>query len=167
VALFNRAARQPLPVSATSWYGGCARIRLSGAAAAVEAACNTLGGEPVEADGAGSWWNGLRHHRVPALARRTPLWRVVVPATAASLPIDGLQLIEWAGALRWLRTDTDGAAVRACARAAGGAAALWYGPPGTRMFDELPPAALAIQRRLKAGFDPAAIFNRGRLDPGL
>jgi glycolate oxidase FAD binding subunit len=167
IALFNRAARRPLPVSATSWYDGSARIRLSGAAAAVDAACAALGGRPVDTDQAGAWWSDLRHHRAPALAARTPLWRVVVPATAPELGIGGLQLIEWGGALRWLRTEQDGAVVRALARAAGGTAALWHGPAGTRMFDELPPAMLAIQRRLKAGFDPAAIFNRGRLDPGL
>jgi glycolate oxidase FAD binding subunit len=167
VAAFNRAARQPLPVSATSWCAGRARMRLSGAAAAVESARAVLGGDAVEAGEARCWWAGLRHHRAPVLATRTPLWRVVVPATAPPLPLEGLQLIEWAGALRWLRSDQDGAVVRARVREAGGTTALWHGPAGARMFDELPAAVLAIHRRLKAGFDPAALFNRGRLDPGL
>jgi len=167
VAAFNRAARQPLPVSATSWCAGRARIRLSGAPAAVESARHVLGGREVESGDAAAWWEALRHHRAPLLAARTPLWRVVVPATAPLLPLETPELVEWAGALRWCRAGEDGAAVRARARAAGGAAALWHGPAGSRMFDDLPAAALAIHRRLKASFDPAAIFNRGRLDPGL
>ena len=167
IAAFNRAARQPLPVSATSWFDGTARIRLAGVAAAVESAQAALGGQFVAAAEAARWWDDVRHHRLPFLATRAPLWRVVVPATAAPLPVPGTMLVEWAGALRWLRTVADDAAVRAAARAAGGSASLWYGAQGSRMFDDLPPAALAIHRRLKASFDPGGIFNRGRLVAGL
>jgi glycolate oxidase FAD binding subunit len=167
VAAFNRAARRPLPLSATAWFEGRARLRLSGAVAAVEAACAALGGEALDDGAAARWWHDVRHHALPFLAPRRPLWRIVVPPTTAPLPLAGALLVEWAGALRWLRSDEDPLRIRAAARAAGGSASLWHGPPGARMFDDLPPAALAIQRRLKAGFDPAGIFNRGRLVAGL
>ncbi|MGB7480444.1 MAG: FAD-linked oxidase C-terminal domain-containing protein, partial [Burkholderiaceae bacterium] len=35
------------------------------------------------------------------------------------------------------------------------------------VFQPLAPALAAIHRRLKAGFDPAGIFNPGRMYPDL
>jgi glycolate oxidase FAD binding subunit len=167
VAEFNRWSRLPLPLSASSWFAGRACVRLSGVAPAVDAACAALGGRVLPVDEAGAWWDSVRHHRQPLLAAREPLWRLSLPSTTAALPLSGSLLIEWAGALRWLRTDEDPARVRALAAASGGAAARWYGAPGEAMFDPLPPAALAVQRRLKAAFDPRGLFNRGRLVAAL
>lgn len=167
VAAFNRWSRRPLPVSATAWLDGRARVRLSGARPAVEAACAALGGHVLPDGEAADWWDGLRHHRMPFLAERAPLWRLTMPATAPPLPLAGAMLIEWAGALRWLRTTDDPGRVRTAAAAVGGAAALWHAPAGAAMFGALPPAALALQRRLKAAFDPRGLFNPGRLVAGL
>jgi glycolate oxidase FAD binding subunit len=167
VEAFNRWARRPLPLAATSWYDGVAHVRLAGVDAAVEAACAALGGRRLGADDAAHWWEGLRHHRHPFLAPRTRLWRVCVPSTAAPIGVDGPLLIEWAGALRWLRTDAAPAEVRDAARRAGGTAACWHDRAAGPTFEPLAPAALAIHRRLKAAFDPDGIFNPGRLVPGL
>ena len=101
------------------------------------------------------------------LAPREPLWRVSVAATAPLLGVPGTKLVEWAGALRWLRTSAAPADVREAAHRAGGSAALWHGDGRASMFEPLPPALLAIHRRLKEGFDPAGLLNRGRLVPGL
>jgi glycolate oxidase FAD binding subunit len=167
IEAFNRWSRRPLPLSATSWHDGVARVRLSGAASAVAAAQSALGGTPLAAPEAGRWWAGLKDHTQPFLARREPLWRVSVPATAPPLELPGSQLVEWAGALRWLRTAAPSDVVRAAARGAGGSAALWHGDGRAAMFEPLPPALRAIHQRLKDGFDPQGIFNRGRLVPGL
>jgi glycolate oxidase FAD binding subunit len=167
ILAFNRWSRRPLPLSATSWFGGRAHVRLSGAAPAVEAACLSLGGRELPADESCRWWDGLRHCRLEFLAARESLWRLVLPATTAPLALSGTTLIEWAGALRWLRTTESPARVRAVVAAAGGTAACWHAPAGQPMFDVLPPAALAVQRRLKAAFDPQGLFNRGRLVVGL
>ncbi len=167
IEAFNRWSRRPLPLSATSWHGGLASVRLSGAASVVAAAAATLGGTPLDAAAAQRLWAGLRHHTHPFLAAREPLWRVSVPATAPLLGLPGTKLVEWAGALRWLRTSAAPEDVREAARRAGGSAALWHGGDRAAMFEPLPPALLAIHRRLKTAFDPQGIFNRGRLVPGL
>ena len=52
IALVNEWAGRPLPVSATAWTGDNLVVRLSGAAAAVDAAAKKLGGERIDA-GAG------------------------------------------------------------------------------------------------------------------
>ncbi len=38
---------------------------------------------------------------------------------------------------------------------------------GVGVFQPLPPAMLKLQRSLKSSFDPAGIFNPGKLYPGL
>ena len=164
---FNRWSRRPLPLSATSWFDGIARVRLSGVPSAVDAARATLGGTPLDPAVAGRWWTGLKDHTHPFLSSREPLWRVSVAATAPLLGVPGTKLVEWAGALRWLRTSAAAEDVRDAARRAGGSAALWHGAGPTPVFEPLSPALLAIHRRLKAGFDPQGIFNPGRLVPGL
>jgi glycolate oxidase FAD binding subunit len=164
---FNRWSRRPLPLSGTSWFDGIASVRLSGAASVVAAGAATLGGSPLGAPAAEQLWAGLRHHAHPFLAAREPLWRVSVPATAPLLGLPGTKLVEWAGALRWLRTSAAPEDVREAARRAGGSAALWHGGGRAPVFEPLPPALLAIHRRLKASFDPQGILNRGRLVPGL
>jgi glycolate oxidase FAD binding subunit len=81
-------------------------------------------------------------------------------------------MIEWGGALRWLRTDGGVADdIRRVAAAAGGHAARyraarhdWAGlGAGAGAFQPLAPALARIHERLKAAFDPANIFNRGRM----
>lgn len=152
---------RPLPISATAWTGGELRVRLSGARAAVESACAQLGG--VREDAA-SWWSALRDQRLPFFDGSLPLWRVSVPPVAPPLALAGAELVEWGGALRWLRTETHAAEVRARAAALGGHATLFRG--GDRAagaFTPLAPAVAAIHRRLKAEFDPAGVLNPGRL----
>lgn len=163
MAHFNACMRRPLPVSATAWWQRRAWLRLSGSVAAVEAARAALGGAVLAAAEADALWTDIRDHRHPHLAPRTPLWRIVVPATTDPLALEGTTLIEWAGGLRWLRSCEDGARIREVARAAGGSAVRWHGSAREGASDPLPPAVLAIHRRLKAAFDPARIFNPGRL----
>ena len=74
------------------------------------------------------------------------------------------------GALRWYAgaVDADHAAVRATATARlGGHAVLYRAPESLRclegVFAPLPPALLALHRRLKKAFDPKGILNPGRL----
>ena len=79
-------------------------------------------------------------------------------------------MIEWSGALRWLRSDAGAGAVREAAAAAGGHATLFRSSGKVDMadgvFHPLSPALAAIHRKLKQTFDPASILNLGRLYPG-
>jgi len=159
---FNTWRAQPLPISATAWHAGIASVRLAGSPSAVRAARDTLGGETLDEARADDWWSSLRDQRLPLFRENARLWRLSLAATA---PLDaaGADLIEWSGALRWLRSDGPAAEIRALAERAGGTAALWHGERNGPMFHPLTASNLALHRRLKNEFDPHAIFNRGRL----
>jgi glycolate oxidase FAD binding subunit len=160
----NEWSGRPLPLSASAWHGGVLSLRLSGAVAAVTAARNQLGGEQVEPAQAVAFWHSIREQTHPFFTGELPLWRVAVPSTAPALSLRCPELIEWSGSLRWLRTEQGAEQVRECARQAGGHATLFRG--GDRSvgaFTPLTPALSLIHRRLKAQFDPAGIFNPGRL----
>jgi glycolate oxidase FAD binding subunit len=62
---------------------------------------------------------------------------------------------------RWLRSAQPAEQIRAWASRHGGHATCWRG--AAPFMTPLPPAALAIQRRMKQQFDPAGILNTRRL----
>jgi glycolate oxidase FAD binding subunit len=160
---FNTWRAQPLPISAAAWHGGTASVRLSGSPSAVRSAHDALGGEVLDDMLSEAWWRSLRDQTLPFFHERaTRLWRLSVPATA---PLDaaGVELIEWSGALRWLRSDAPASEIRAMAQGRGGTAALWRGERNGPMFHPLAAANLELHRRLKHEFDPHAVFNRGRM----
>jgi glycolate oxidase FAD binding subunit len=160
----NEWGGQPLPISASFWFEGRLWLRLSGAEAAVAAACRKLGGRSVP--GGESWWQAVREQTHAAYAGPM-LWRLAVPTTTAALALDGLRAIEWGGGLRWYVSEAEAAVVRSVAAAAGGHAVLYRAPESLRClegaFAPLSPALLALHRRLKKAFDPRAILNPGRL----
>ena len=156
----NEWAGQPLPLSATAWRDGVLHLRLSGAQAAVAEAQQKIGGQPV--DGA-AFWHGLREQTDPFFAGDAPLWRLALPSTAEPIDLPGAQLIEWGGAQRWLRSDAPAGEIRGHAAARGGHATLFRGGVRRDVFTPLPAPVAAIHKRLKAEFDPAGIFNRGRM----
>jgi glycolate oxidase FAD binding subunit len=164
----NRWASQPLPISATCHHEGWLSLRLSGAAAAVRAARAKLGGEVVE--DAESFWRMIRDHTHPFFAGEEALWRLSVKPSAPYTDLAAPQLIEWGGGQRWLRTGDNGEApiLREWARAQGGHATLFRrGLKSAGVFQPLPAALAALHRRIKLAFDPAGIFNPGRLYPDL
>lgn len=167
LAAFNRWAGQPLPLSATSWWQGEARVRLSGAPAAVRAARGALGGEALEPGVAARWWQELRGLRHPMFGDAPTLWRLSLPPTAAPLALAEAPLIEWGGALRWYALDRPAREMRRVAADAGGTALHWRGGSDGERFHPLAAGVLAIHRRLKERFDPHGIFNRSRLVAGL
>lgn len=171
----NRWGGQPLPLHASAWWEGTLVLRLSGAAAAVESAQRQLGGERVDDALARAFWDGLRDQTDEffvgaqrAVEGGASLWRLSVPSTTPPLNLSGEQLIEWGGAQRWLCTTTPAAAVRAAVQAAGGHATLFRARDlGPGVFAPLSPALQRIHRELKQSFDPAGLFNRGRMYAGL
>ncbi len=103
-----------------------------------------------------------------SLARGEALWRLSVPAVTAELELPGEQFIEWGGAQRWWRTIAQAAAVRDAAARAGGHATLIKGADRSQgVFTPLSAVLMRAHQALKQAFDPARIFNPGRLYPSL
>lgn len=165
--LLNRWGGQPLPISATAWLDGELRVRLSGAEAALAAARSRLGGEPLQEEEAVAFWRAVREQEHAFFGGPAPLWRLSLPSTAPALDLPGEQLVEWGGALRWLKSGAGAKAVREAAARAGGHATLFRGERSSETFSPLVPALARVHRELKAAFDPAGIFNPGRLVPEL
>ena len=162
---------QPLPISASAWQDGILALRLSGAGAAVDAATARLGGERIPDAVAEARWHGLREQTddfFTAARPPGPLWRLSVPSDALAIELGGAQLVEWGGAQRWLRSDLPPGEIRARVAALGGHASLFRnGPRDGAVFHPLTAPMLALQRKLKNAFDPAGVFNPGRLYEGL
>jgi glycolate oxidase FAD binding subunit len=156
--------RDPLPLSGLCYDGDRLHVRLSGAEQAVGAARRRLGGE-IETDGA-TFWERLCEQSGAFFEGSGDLWRLSVPSTTRTIALTGKQLIDWGGALRWLKTTADAKAIFAAAGAAGGHAMLFRGAPDAQaVFQALPAPLLALHQRLKKSFDPHGILNPGRLYP--
>lgn len=180
----HRWGAQPLPLNASCWLPGLPAgapgqllVRLRGAVAAVEAAGRQMlreqPGTRLDPTLAAAHWAQCRDQQLPFFSapadRSLALWRLSVPPTAPVLALPEPQLVEWHGGLRWLWAPVDaGTHLQAAARAVGGHATLFVAPTSdsTRagaVFGSVNSAEMAIMQRLKASFDPRAIFNPGRL----
>jgi glycolate oxidase FAD binding subunit len=139
-------------------------VRLAGAHAAVGAALVKLGGEVLADDAAAHFWRELRDHRLEFFAGEEPLWRLSLPSTAPPTDLPARTLIEWGGSQRWLRGGADAAGVRAVTARFGGHATLFRGgDKSAGVFQPLPPALAALNRRVRRALDPKGIFDTGRL----
>ena len=174
----NAWGGQPLPIVSTSWFDGRFAVRLSGAAAAIRAAKEKLGGETMPAQQAEAYWQRLRDQdddffKVDAARADVNLWRLSVPSITPHLSeITDPQWIEWGGALRWVKTNVPAERLRAIAAQHGGHATLFRAARNqTRreagVFSDLSPALMKIHHRLKQELDPKRIFNPDRMYPGL
>jgi glycolate oxidase FAD binding subunit len=157
---------KPIPVDGACYHGDRCYVRISGSAQAVREARSRLPGDVLpDAD---AFWHALREHELPFFHHRSTLYRIMVKPATPPLSIDGAWLLDWGGAQRWLYSEEDFAAIRHRVELAGGHVTVFRG--GDRKdepFQPLPVPLLAIHRRLKAGFDPKHIFNRGRMYANL
>lgn len=191
--LLNRWGGQPLPLNASCWvFDETASqaqdflfIRLRGAVAAVEAACPRMvadvlaaGGHAVRMDNAQAMpdWQACRDQTLPFFSAPSPemgLWRLSLPQTAPALKLPYAQFIEWHGGLRWCWAPLEAQELlRKEAAGGGGAATLFITPVATpagvsAQFNPINSSLASLHQRLKAEFDPAGIFNRGRLVANL
>ena len=186
LAQLQRWGGQPLPLNASCWVHDTTTpgqpellfVRLRGAVAAVESACRKMThdvpGTRMDNAVAGPDWQACRDLRLPFFTAPAPqlcLWRLSLPQTAPALDLPYAQFIEWHGGQRWLWAPLSAQAdLRRVAVAAGGNATIFIAPSteNTRaraLFTPLTPVLQQIHQRLKAEFDPAGIFNRGRLYP--
>lgn len=151
--------RQPLPISAASHDGERLHLRLEGGEGSVAAARDRLGGEPLAA----SYWSDLNEQRLPFFDEGLPLWRLSLPTNTGPLELPGGQLLDWAGAQRWLKSAAPAERIRELVSRAGGHATCYSHGLVDSPFQPLPAVLLRYQRQLKAQLDPQGIFNPGRM----
>ncbi len=159
----NGLGVEPWPISGSCWVDGQSCLRLSGSAQGVREAAAQLGGDSVEFD-----WSALKEQRHDFFDSDEPLTRIALPPTSSALASELPQLIEWGGAQRWLRGELELAPLREQIAAAGGNVCAFRGHPAdVPAFHPLPATMLRLQRNIKSSFDPAGIFNPGRIYPTL
>jgi glycolate oxidase FAD binding subunit len=125
-------------------------------------------------------WTAVRDAQ-PLAAGERAIWRVSLAPTAAPTFLSAVRaaldvdyFLDWGGGLVWLAVQgaDDGGAgsIRAALRGQGHAT-LIRAPAALRaavpVFEPLSPALAALSARVKDGFDPKRILNRGRLYPEL
>ena len=165
LAQLARWQRRPWPITGAAWVAGRLHVRLSGASAAVDAARRQLGGEEERP----AFWSALRDQSLEFFRHRESrtLWRLSVPAMA---PVTGHELedllIDWGGAQRWVLADSEDEAPLRLARTLGGHAQRFRQSPPERPWQSLSPTLLWLNQQIKRSFDPAGIFNPGRLHAG-
>lgn len=158
----NELGGRPLPLSASMWHKGQSLIRLSGSEGGVNSAVEKLGGESGE-----DLWSALREQSHGFFKDQGHLMRIAVPPTT-HFQLKQDQLIEWGGAQRWLNGVSDLEVLRGRVSHFHGSLCVFRGSSETHPAFQAPnDAVLTLHRSLKSKFDPARIFNRGRLYPGL
>ncbi len=162
IASMSGQLSKPHPVDGACYDGDHCYLRISGSAQAVKEARTKVPGDVVpEAD---AFWHALCEQELPFFRHGKTLYRIMVKPATPPLSIEGSWLLDWGGAQRWLYSDEDLAAIRHRVELAGGHVTVFRG--GSREDERFQPLAaplLTIHQRLKAGFDPTHIFNRGRL----
>lgn len=151
--------QQPLPISAACHDGQRLHLRLEGGEGSVAAARDRLGGEMLD----GAYWSDLNEQRLDFFDEDQPLWRLSVPNNTPLLALAGVQMLDWGGAQRWLKSGAEAALIRQVVSAVGGHATCYSHGLIDAPFHPLPPALLHYHRRLKQQLDPLGIFNPGRL----
>ncbi len=165
-AFLQKLARAGAAPSASFHDGEVLHLRFSSSAEDASWAAKIAGGET----GDNSLWAKVRDHEHPFFQTGSGkrLWRLSVSPGTAQSPAPGADASEWNGALIWSRAEKPASAMREFARANGGAACLFRkakngGDAAAEVFQKPPAAVMRLQQEIKTAFDPARIFNRGRL----
>ena len=163
VRWINTLGAEPWPISASKWLDGRSEIRLSGSEQGVRQAQTQLGGDQIDAD-----WSALKEQKLDFFVPQAPLTRLSLPPACEDLAAGTPQLVEWGGAQRWICGEVDIDALRKRAAAqGGGVCAFRHHADDVAVFQPLPAPMLRLQRSIKSSFDPAGIFNPGRIYQGL
>ena len=146
---------KPYPVDGACHDGERVHLRISGSEQAVKDALRKIPGEALP--DAEAFWRGLREQELPFFQRGGTLCRIAVKPSTSPLHINGLWLLDWGGAQRWLYSDEDIQTIRHRVGLAGGhVTAFRNGSNET----PLPAPLRALHQRIKASFDPHDLFNR-------
>lgn len=163
LARMTQLAQRCLPLSGLSYDGRLLFIRLSGAEKAVLTAAGELGGDTLEKQHV-LYWQDLNTLRHPFFLTDKNIWRISVPPAIHDLALAGEWFYDWAGGLRWLKTDEPAEKIFALADQAQGHAVLFKNRTGEeQVFQPLSGHIKDLNRNIKQAFDPFAIFNPKRM----
>jgi glycolate oxidase FAD binding subunit len=113
------------------------------------------------------FWENVREHRNNFFLQDTPLWRCSLPIGSPALELSGDMVAEWNAGLHWYKTQESAERVRQLCQLAGGHAQLFSQKHGHESFSQPAANMFELHKRIKAAFDPHAIFNPNRLFIGL
>lgn len=152
-------------------------VRLQGFAPSVDARCAIVealacgtGFRRVDRGQGDAIWSAFRD--LSALPSEPPLWRVLLPAREVpgflhALPDGNDQwMMDWAGGLVWLSSDSPAEVIRSLALRSCGHAMMMRAKPEIRNAVEAlhpqQPAICALEERVRRAFDPKMVFETGR-----
>ncbi|MDC9719364.1 MAG: glycolate oxidase subunit GlcE [Gammaproteobacteria bacterium] len=152
-------SNQNLPITGICHWQGMQYVRLQGGQSGVDEAASgllkQLPGALLDATLAKEFWRQVREQELLQPHGSQVLWRWTGAADASAEALPGAQLINWAGAERWVLAED---------RPADNMALVQY--QGGDRQAEVNPAMdthnRALQIRLKHAFDPHGLFNVGR-----
>lgn len=162
IRAMNEISMTPVPLTGACWYSGEMYLRLSGPTSVIDAAAAELDGERL-ADNAGLW-TALREQKIPPFDSARDLWRFSVRSNSPQVKSQHDWLIDWGGAQRWLAGEHERAELERVAADFGGE--VIHSRGGERSADSLPTVTAskrALLIGMKQAFDPAGVFNPGRL----
>lgn len=168
----NKLTALGLPVSASvhdaTFKQNCLLVRFSAGINEIAELNNVLQHElsflNFEEETNASYWSDLKEHKTEFFSRAETLWRISVAPNTPPLALAGESVIEWNGALRWLRTNASAGDVFSEVAKVGGSATLFRSDnQGEDVFQPLSAPLQQWHKQLKKAFDPAAILNPGRM----
>lgn len=159
--------KQGLPISASCYIDNTLSLRLSSTHSAVKTSVDTIKNlfecEEIDND----FWLGIKNQShdffsANNLNNSQQLWRC---SHQTNTPFygDDDQLIEWHGALRWVKSSE---ALYSTAQSYNGHTSLYpihQNNTHTDIFQPLTNPLMKIQQRMEQAFDPENILNAGRL----
>ncbi len=158
--------RDPSNFSASAYDGKHLYLRISGDEQSVDKTIRSMDGMQLSQHE--DFWRELKNHQHPWFETEQSIWRISTkPSVPLSLP-DGDYLLEWAGGIRWLKTDLRAEIIRETVAKQGGHATLFSAGSNENTakeerFQPLNSALFQLHKNVKHSLDPKGIFNPGRL----
>lgn len=174
LAFMNKLASLAYPVSASAHDGEALVVRFSAGEKEIENLKKSLQNDfsfcEFSEEILASYWDDIKEHRSEFFKTDKNIWRLSLPANAQLENLPGETLFEWNGSQRWLKTNAKPKEVFDAVEASNGSASLFSNQNLQNLesvFQPLPSPLMQWQHTLKSAFDPAGIFNPGRMYRGL
>lgn len=166
ITYLSELGLRPLPLSASCYLDDRLYLRFSGSQVGVAAAIEQIDGDIFDDQ---EFWQQIRNQKLDFFnTSNNTLWRLSVPPAASPWGLAGNMLIEWGGALRWLKSDLPTQVIRDAAVSAGGSAMQFRnGDRQEEIYHPLEDVVFRLNKNLKNSFDPDGVFNPGRMYAGI